>query len=109
MNIIVRANPKKFEEVNEMCEALLEIMADKINEKEHIAEQHGLERGRSEGQLIEREHNIKIFILDYLCENFSKEKILQKIELNFQLNAEQAEEYFQKYGGEEFPSTKALG
>ena len=35
MNIIVRANPKKFEEVNEMCEALLEIMADKINEKEH--------------------------------------------------------------------------
>lgn len=101
MNIIVRANPKKFEEDNEMCEALLEIVADKIIEKEHIAEQRGLERGleagRAEGQLIEREHNIKVFISDYLEENFSKDKIIKKLQLNFELTPTQAEEYYQKY------------
>ena len=33
MNIIVRANKEKFEEVKDMCEALEELMADKIEER----------------------------------------------------------------------------
>ena len=49
---------------------------------------------------MEREQNIKIFILDYLSENFSKEKILHKIQVNFQLKENQAEEYFAKYAHE---------
>lgn len=36
MNIIVRANKEKFEEVKDMCEALEELMADKIEEKVEI-------------------------------------------------------------------------
>ena len=75
----------------------------KIIEKEQIAEERGRAEGRAmgqtEGQLMEREHNIEVFILDYLSENFSKEKILHKLRLNFQLKEEQAEEYFAKYAG----------
>ena len=93
MNIIVRANYEKFgTEDKNMCEALMEIVADKIIEKEQLAEQRG--------QHMEREQNIKIFILDYLSENFSKEKILHKIQVNFQLKENQAEEYFAKYSHE---------
>ena len=93
MNIIIRANPRKFDkEDKDMCEALMEIVADKIIEKEQLAEQRG--------QHMEREQNIKIFILDYLSENFSKEKILHKIQVNFQLKENQAEEYFAKYAHE---------
>lgn len=101
MNIIVRANPGKFKEVNEMCEALLEIVADKISEKEHIAEQRGLEcgleRGRTEGQLIERENIIKKFILNNLEENDTKEKIMHDMQKIFELPPEHAEAYFEKY------------
>lgn len=41
MNIIVRANQKKFEEVRDMCQALEELMKDKFEERERIAEQLG--------------------------------------------------------------------
>lgn len=46
MNLIVRANKEKFEEVKEMCDALMELMKDEFEElkKESIAE------GRAEGQ-----------------------------------------------------------
>ena len=50
MNLIVRANKEKFEEVKEMCDALMELMKDEFEElkKESIAE--GRAEGRAEGQ-----------------------------------------------------------
>lgn len=39
MNIIVRANREKFEEVREMCEALEELMEDKFVERENAAKE----------------------------------------------------------------------
>lgn len=41
MNIIVRANKKQFMEVKPMCEALMEIMKDELDEREQRGEQRG--------------------------------------------------------------------
>ena len=94
MNIIIRANPRKFDkEDKDMCEALMELMADEILEIKHLAEQQGLERG----QRIEREHIIEKYITSNLEENCCKEKIIENLYKVFDLNTEQAEEYFEKY------------
>lgn len=61
------------EEMNHMC-----------NLSEGIYEQ-GIERG------IER------LIIDYTDENFSKAKIVQKLEKGFSLTKEAAESYYEKY------------
>ena len=52
MDIIVRANEKKFKEVRTgMCDALVELMADIIEEKEEQARSAGVMEGRAEGSL----------------------------------------------------------
>ena len=54
MDIIVRANKEKFEEVKGMCDALMELMKDEFEElkKESIAEglAEGLAKGRAKGR-----------------------------------------------------------
>lgn len=89
MDIIVRANTEKFQEVDRMCDALLEIceerMKDKMIEMENVAEQRGIEQG------------IEAFVLDYTEEKFSKENIIRKLQHRFNLSAKQAEEYYEKY------------
>lgn len=45
MNVIVRANKKAFKEEKEMCEALMELMKDELDE----AEQKGREEGHASG------------------------------------------------------------
>lgn len=47
------------------------------------------EEGRQEG--------IQAFILDYLEEGFSEERILEKLQKRFSLTSEKAQEYFEKY------------
>lgn len=64
MDIIMRANKERFEEVNKMCKALEELMEDRIVERENIAKQRGIEVGIEKG--------IEKLILDCLKRNDSK-------------------------------------
>lgn len=50
MDIIVRANEERFQEVDNMCEALEELLKDKIEAKTKKAEQEAMERGMAEGE-----------------------------------------------------------
>lgn len=40
-SLIVRANRGKFEEVKGMCDALMELMKDELDEREKIGEKRG--------------------------------------------------------------------
>lgn len=55
--------------------------------------EEGIERGIGQG--------IEAFILDYLEEGFSKERILEKLVRRFHLTQERAEQYYGKVAGEE--------
>ena len=50
MNMIVNANKEVFREANKMCEALLDLMKDELDERERV--------GRIEG-----ERNVKINLI----------------------------------------------
>lgn len=47
MDFIVRANREKFEEARDMCDALLELMEDELNEKKAEGEKVGSDRVNS--------------------------------------------------------------
>ena len=49
MDLIVRANKKKYEEAREMCDALMELFEDKLKEKERSGWLEGRQEGRQEG------------------------------------------------------------
>lgn len=49
MDIIVRANREKFEEVKEMCDALMELMKDEMEELANEAQTKGMKEGIKEG------------------------------------------------------------
>lgn len=97
MDIIVRANREKFEEEKGMCKALLELMKDEIEECERIATKRGLERGLEQG--LERgleqglEKGIQVFVLDYMEEGISPQRIIEKLMRRFQMSKERAEGY----------------
>lgn len=75
MDIIIRANESRFKEVRDMCEALEELMKDKIEEKEKYAAERGENRvnklilklsqlGRSEDIIKaaeDKEYQMKLF------------------------------------------------
>ena len=46
MNVIIRANNKKFEEAKNMCEALIELFKDELKEGYERGIEHGIEQGR---------------------------------------------------------------
>ena len=52
---------------------------------------------QNEDTQTEREHLIEKYIINTLQENSCKEKILTNLHNIFDLNPEQAEEYFEKY------------
>ena len=52
MEIIVNANKGKFNEVNHMCNALLEIVKDDLAERERIGEERGRIIGEERGKVI---------------------------------------------------------
>lgn len=77
MNVIIRANKQKFEEVKYMCEALKELFADE------------LEMARNEG--------IKCMIESSKECGGSWEKVLQLVMGKYLVNKEQAEEFMKLY------------
>ena len=56
MDVIVRANPEPFrEEAEDMCEALMELMKDELEERERLGEARGERQGEDRvNQLIEK-------------------------------------------------------
>lgn len=85
MDIIVRANRKKFEEVKDMCEALEELMKDELDAREHI----GMEKGIKQG--------VKAVVETLQEMGFSRQETLAKVMDKFALEEGAAEEYLGKY------------
>lgn len=81
MDLIVRANWNKYKEGREMCNALEELFADKMKEKELL----GLEQG------------IRAFILDNIEEGIPKNRILEKLKKRFSLSETTAEDYYCRF------------
>lgn len=73
-----------------MCKALDDLCAD--------MESRGLEKGIEKGLEQGIKQGIRIFILDNLEENVSKERIILKLQRRFDMDEETADEYFQIYG-----------
>ncbi|RGK93734.1 3-isopropylmalate dehydrogenase, partial [Hungatella hathewayi] len=78
-------NWKKYKEGRDMCNALEELFADKLEEREKLGMEQGIERGIEQG--------IRAFVLDHIEEGTPQNIILQKLEKRFSLSPEQAEEY----------------
>lgn len=80
----VEEQRKKKGETFDVCKALDDLWKD--------AEHQGMERGITQG--------IRIFILDNLEENISKERIILKLQRRFELNEETAKRYYREYASE---------
>lgn len=76
-----------------MCNALEELFADKLEEREKRGVEQGMERGMERGI----EQGIRAFILDHIEEGTPQNIILQKLEKRFSLSPEQAEGYFCRF------------
>ena len=85
MNIIMRANKEKFQEVRGMCDAIKELMKDELEEAKREAKKEGIQQG------------IKILIES--CKEFalSYEQTIHKIAEKYELPIEKAEEYMKKF------------
>ena len=79
MNIIMRSNKEKFQEVRGMCDALKELMKDELEEAKREAKKEGIQQG------------IKILIES--CKEFalSYEQTIHKIAEKYELPIEKAE------------------
>ena len=49
MELIIRANNETFREAKNMCDALMELMKEELEERENIGLQHGIEQGIEQG------------------------------------------------------------
>ena len=97
MNIIVRANKGKFQEVRGMCDALKEIFMEQMKDELEEAEKAGIEKGIEKGIDKGRQEGIKILIEN--CKEFalSYEQTADKVAEKYELPAEKAEEYMKKF------------
>ena len=50
MDLIIRANWETYQEVREMCDALMELFADKLEEREILGIENGLRQGVMKGE-----------------------------------------------------------
>ena len=52
MDLIIRANQEQYEEGKKMCEALRELFADELEEREERGMEKGLEKGMERGAIV---------------------------------------------------------
>lgn len=76
MDVIVRANEDEFEEMKRMCDALLELMKDEIDECKEIARQEGLNEGVSQG----KQEQLQLLIEKKIVKGKSIEQIADELE-----------------------------
>ncbi len=85
MDIVVRANQEKFEEVKYMCDALKELMKDELDERERQGIEQGIEQG------------IRAMIEACRELGAGRESTLLRIEQKFNLSEERAQELLLNY------------
>lgn len=61
MDLIIRANWETYEEVREMCDALMELFADKLEEREILGIEKGIRNGLHQG--VMKGESTKLIIL----------------------------------------------
>lgn len=89
MDLIMRANEEKYEEAKSMCNALRELFADELAEKESEAVERGMRKGMQQG----------IQALIEVCKSFNatREDTMDKVMQKFSVSSEMVQEYMQKY------------
>ncbi len=95
---------EKNKSISQAYQQLQVISQDEQKQLEYNARQkaiwdynQSMLEAKQEGEQIGIEKGIKILILDYLEEGYTKERILQK---RFDLTPKQSEQYFQKFKNE---------
>ena len=95
---------EKNKSISQAYQQLQVIRQDEQKQLEYNARQksiwdynQSMLEAKQEGEQIGIEKGIKILILDYLEEGYTKERILQK---RFDLTPKQSEQYFQKFKNE---------
>ena len=78
-------------------EGLEEGRKEGLEEGRKEGRKEGLEEGLKEGRTEERKNGIRIFIEDKLEDNTPKCKIVDKLVKNYDLTAEEADEYITQY------------
>ena len=78
----------------DMCKAIEEMIQD--GRMEGLSQ--GLSQGISQGLSQGLERGIQALILDNLEEGVSEQRIIEKLQKRFDVNEEQAREYYAKYG-----------
>ncbi len=95
------AERQKGDEIN-MCKAIDDMIKDGEARGITIGEERGIAIGEKRGITIGEERGlqkgIEIFILDNLEENIPRERIVQKLQRNFNLSVEAAGRYMLQYG-----------
>lgn len=84
MDIIVRANRGKFEGVKGICDALMELMKDELDERERRGEKRG---------------EIKSLVETCMEFGVSRADIIARLTRKFKLTEEAAEKVYRKYAG----------
>lgn len=102
INIIMRANNELFqEEKGTMCEALLELMHDEIEEiveeRKELGRQQGLEEGLQQGLQQSLQLFLPELIKTYKHLNLSATEVLDKLTDELNLSKDIAQEYVEKY------------
>ena len=89
MDVIVRANQKQYEEGRRMCEALKELFADELAEREEKGIEKGIEKGLEKGvqALVETCRELHL----------SRGQCLEKLVEKFQLTEDSAGIYLNTY------------
>lgn len=94
MDVIVRANWKKIEEVRtEMCDALVELMEDYVEERLKSEYDKGMKNGRDK----EREAGMKSLIYSLRNLGISRKETVLQLAEQYSLADESAEQYVKKY------------
>ena len=93
MNVIVRANRKKFKEVTNMCEALREIWAEDFER----ARSEGLKAGMEEGIREGKKEGIRRMIISSRELGVAPERVKEMLIKNYEVTDLEAEEYIKLY------------
>ena len=96
-SIVLDAIAAKYENIKKEVDVIMggEVLDYPAKRILNQGRKEGIQLGHSEGV----EEGIKAFILDYIEENVSKERIIEKLQRRFDLTEEQALEKYEKYGG----------
>ena len=101
MDIIVRANIEKMEEVKGMCEALLELMKDELDASRSEGMQQGIQQGVQQGIKQGMQQGVQYGIKSLIeaCKSLvaSFEVIKNMLIEKFSITESEAEEYMQLY------------